>query len=299
MLGNAAADAPLDVRLELNGPRLPAAPWELARIGSAPLVGHRGARLVYRGPDEDNAQRAGTRQLQRALCRLDLDPGPIDGLVGPLTRAALRTLTDELGLPDEPAPSRRTWRAIRGVLKERRPQRPVRVLLLAQSLESELDWGRPESQSQGGAEAIYLSASLDVELLEDPSWDMLAEYAKHGASRGRPDVVQITAALEPSGRVPVLDFRGGRDPLTTTGLDDLIRQLTDDVPPMVVLDITAPHTRYELVRQLLLRNEYLHALGTLGANAPILGFGLHRGALAQRQYQKLAELLARVSLLRV
>jgi hypothetical protein len=129
-------------------------------------------------------------------------------------------------------------------------------------------------------------------VLEDPSWDMLAEYAAHArASRRRPDVVQVTAALERSGRVPVLDFRGGRDPLSTTVLDDLIRQLTDDAPPMVVLDVAAPHTSYELVRQLLLRNEYMHALGTLGANAPILGFGLHRGALAQRRYENLAHLL--------
>jgi peptidoglycan hydrolase-like protein with peptidoglycan-binding domain len=46
-------------------------------------------------PDLD---RDGVRQVQRALTAKGFDPGPIDGVVGPITRGAVRKFQDRFGM---------------------------------------------------------------------------------------------------------------------------------------------------------------------------------------------------------
>lgn len=49
----------------------------------------------------DVGDRALIRSLQQALRELGFDPGPIDGLIGPRTRSAVREYQRASGLPDD------------------------------------------------------------------------------------------------------------------------------------------------------------------------------------------------------
>jgi peptidoglycan hydrolase-like protein with peptidoglycan-binding domain len=48
-------------------------------------------------PDEEKMSEANRRQVQEALHRLDFYDGPIDGIFGPLTRAAIHRFQDSVG----------------------------------------------------------------------------------------------------------------------------------------------------------------------------------------------------------
>jgi peptidoglycan hydrolase-like protein with peptidoglycan-binding domain len=48
-------------------------------------------------PAEAAMSAADRRQIQAALRRLGYDPGPVDGLFGPLTRAAIRRFQQGIG----------------------------------------------------------------------------------------------------------------------------------------------------------------------------------------------------------
>jgi peptidoglycan hydrolase-like protein with peptidoglycan-binding domain len=48
-------------------------------------------------PAEAAMSEADRRQIQAALDRLSYDPGPVDGVFGPLTRAAIRRFQQAIG----------------------------------------------------------------------------------------------------------------------------------------------------------------------------------------------------------
>jgi peptidoglycan hydrolase-like protein with peptidoglycan-binding domain len=48
-------------------------------------------------PAEADMTDADRRQIQDALRRLGYDPGPVDGVFGPLTRAAIRRFQQAIG----------------------------------------------------------------------------------------------------------------------------------------------------------------------------------------------------------
>jgi membrane-bound lytic murein transglycosylase B len=67
-------------------------------------VGHLADRIAGGGPlaaelpeVETPLSRAHIERLQRRLAQLGFDPGPVDGLVGPGTRAALRSWQSSVG----------------------------------------------------------------------------------------------------------------------------------------------------------------------------------------------------------
>jgi peptidoglycan hydrolase-like protein with peptidoglycan-binding domain/DNA invertase Pin-like site-specific DNA recombinase len=92
-----------------------------ASVGSAPTIEAGDEPLArgagYRSPKE--AQRV--RRLQRTLRRLGWSPGPVDGLFGPLTEAAVVRFQRAAGLGADGIAGTRTGRALR--LAERRPLR--------------------------------------------------------------------------------------------------------------------------------------------------------------------------------
>ena len=55
------------------------------------------AAMAMGMPDEEKMSEANRRQGQEALHRLDFYDGPIDGIFGPLTRAAIRRFQDSIG----------------------------------------------------------------------------------------------------------------------------------------------------------------------------------------------------------
>jgi peptidoglycan hydrolase-like protein with peptidoglycan-binding domain len=48
-------------------------------------------------PTEADMSETNRRQVQQALRRLGYDPGPVDGVLGPLTRAAIRRFQQAIG----------------------------------------------------------------------------------------------------------------------------------------------------------------------------------------------------------
>jgi peptidoglycan hydrolase-like protein with peptidoglycan-binding domain len=55
------------------------------------------AAMALAVPDEEKMSEANRRQVQEALHRRDFYDGPIDGIFGPLTRAAIRRFQDSIG----------------------------------------------------------------------------------------------------------------------------------------------------------------------------------------------------------
>ena len=55
------------------------------------------AAMALAVPDEEKMSEANRRQVQEALHRSDFYDGPIDGIFGPLTRAAIRRFQDSIG----------------------------------------------------------------------------------------------------------------------------------------------------------------------------------------------------------
>lgn len=49
------------------------------------------------------------RNIQAGLTRLGFDPGPVDGRMGPRTRAAIRAYQQQHGLPVDGEPSEQLW----------------------------------------------------------------------------------------------------------------------------------------------------------------------------------------------
>ena len=53
--------------------------------------------MAWAVPDEEKMSEANRRQVQEALHHRDFYGGPIDGIFGPLTRAAIRRFQDSIG----------------------------------------------------------------------------------------------------------------------------------------------------------------------------------------------------------
>jgi hypothetical protein len=93
----AAADAPIADAPPAAAPERSAPPGD----NGARREAGRGVRVSAAGTDAESARRRLVAEVQRALRREGLDPGPEDGLEGPRTRAAMRLYERRVGLPED------------------------------------------------------------------------------------------------------------------------------------------------------------------------------------------------------
>ena len=196
--------------------------------------------------------------LQEALATAGVSPGPVDGLHGPETAAALRSFQERAGVAPDGAAGELTWAALRAA----RRSGPPRVLVLP--------LGPPgsdllERYRRCGWEAT--AASGVGAALEEPD------------TSGPVDVLHLVATMHVTGAVPVVGPGFDADPLhqetmSCLQLDALVRRLAlRGSTPLVVLDIAAQRHLGEAVRQLLLRNDFAQQVLGLGQCYAVLATG--------------------------
>ncbi|WP_404961467.1 peptidoglycan-binding protein [Streptomyces sp. 147326] len=273
---------PVDLCLTVAPPELAQVPWELAVTAHGMLATDDRVRCIYRMPRTWRAGTVRTGVLQEALQLLEAEPGPVDGLMGPQTTRALFHVQRSLGLEADGVADPVTWGSLRAELWQHR-HRP-HVLVLRRGAARQLESQR--GHQMGGADLgiTYTREGWDVTVVDDPNWAQLDRLV---AGVRVPDVIHVSATMEGLGTVPYIDFGASTysresdwvsedsDTITVTDLDRFVSRMSAGRPgPLVILDIARPARPSELVRQLLLRNDFAHQLATLGSTAVVLATGL-------------------------
>jgi tetratricopeptide (TPR) repeat protein len=292
---------PVDLRLTMEPPLVAQLPWELARTSRGLLVADDRVRFAYRAPEEGRSRTVQARALQRALGRAGFPPGPIDGLDGPMTRRAVADLQHAAGLEADGIAGPRVWEALRRWSTEEPRIRRPRVLVLRRASDAELHIKRGRSVEGYEIEVLYARAGWQVDGIEDMTSEGVERYA--AMARTWPvHLLHVSGTMEETGSVPYLDFgvTAGDGPspawepaqtgvLAVTLLSRLAGQLaTEAGPPLVVLDVVAPTTFSEALRQLLLRNDFAYQLMRLSEVETVLATGLATSSWSRTMSEHLA-----------
>jgi len=275
-------DHPADLRLEIANPGLAPLPWEfLMRPEVEPtfLAGSRAVRHVYRSATIPGAGPVPIKWLQTALREL-IDPGlRADGADSSRLRDAIRSVQAQAGLTETGGADAATrWTIDRRLRGQKGDPRRVVILMVS------AHWNRNMLARSEMLRQMYVKSDFEV---VDINSGWLHEPVFRTVLQGKtPAVVHVAAALaeEPSLGVHfILSLKDRADPdpggvLTPRSLDELLKSLPEtDLKPLVVLDPHRPPARFEIVRQLFLRNAFAAELFRLG-NAPlVLATGEHDG----------------------
>lgn len=271
----ADGDPPVEVRLTLDPPLLAQVPWELVPTDRGALATDPRIGVVYRVPNEVRAVGVQVMALQRALQRTGFSPGPVDGLVGPITRDAVRAVQRSAGLTDDGLAGRNTWAALLARLAVLGTGRQPRVLILRREAAAELRTQRGWNVGGHDLGSRYRRAGWDVQVAtwSDPA--ELDRWIEQTATADQTDLVHVSTTMDVTQTVPHLSFGTGEpivgksaarpQALAVTALDRMVQQLSAaGAVPLVVLDIAAPPRDSELLRQLLARNDFAHQMVALG-----------------------------------
>jgi tetratricopeptide (TPR) repeat protein len=275
---------PLDICLTVSKPELAQVPWEIAATRNGMLATDDRVEFLCRMPRTRRTGKVRTGILQGALDLLGLAPGPVDGLMGPQTTRAVSDMQRSLGLDPDGVVGSRTWASLREELLRHR--RPPRVLILRRGSARQLLSQRGHHMGGSSLEVAYTGAGWAVQVADDPSSVSLDEHLIH-LTTAPPDVIHVSTTVEVVGAVPYLDFGASTysgdsawvneasDTITVTDLDRFVsRMAAGRRPSLVVLDIARPARPSEVVRQLLLRNDFAFQLATLGSAPVVLATGL-------------------------
>ena len=266
----------LDLRLRVD-PTVAAVPWELIPLGGTPLAAAERVATVRRAPGDDRrTRRVRTAALQRALLRVGADPGPVDGLEGKLTRAAVRSFQRRERIDVDGIAGPVTWRALHAARRRRAPDRAPHVLVIAPDARSEVGQQRGTNTTELLSEYVGRGWSATV-----ARHDEFLAYLEQAAELGPVDVLHACATMDTKGTVPRLALSGlhdeasAADGLPVTFLGRLVDEIAKQgVVPLVVLDVATPPRDSECVRQLLARNDFADQLVGLGAVETVLAAGL-------------------------
>ncbi|MEU6986386.1 peptidoglycan-binding domain-containing protein [Streptomyces sp. NPDC046324] len=273
---------PLDICLTVEQPELAQVPWEIAVTRKGNLATDDRVRAVSRLPDPRRAGKVRTGVLQETLDLLHINPGPIDGLMGPQTTRAVSAVQHSLGLDVDGVAGSLTWRCLRAELWQHRhsPQ----VLVLRRGATRQLESQRGHHMGGADLQVAYARAGWAVEVTDDPNSIVLEHVVDRVPA---PDVIHVSATMEGLGTVPYIDFGASTysgesawvseasDTITVRQLDRFVSRVAAGHPaPLVILDIARPARPSELIRQLLLRNDFAFQLATLGNAVVVIATGL-------------------------
>jgi cellulose synthase operon protein C len=261
-------------------------PWELMRdpqselVSLDPLV-----TALFRGPGRPGARSGEARVVQAALNALLGRDLPVDGIMGPASRGALKVFQRSSGLPATGDIDSTTGSAIRRSLADREPG--VRPLALVATLGFMHQRIVARGQSTEGSDVAYdyRSAGFAVQTLEGVTPARLRDAVTQFAGPGtRPAVLHLSAGITVATGTPSLDFgdeafyeesysRSGGQQITAKWLNGLLEA---DTPwgPIVVLDVPRPPTETEAARMLILRNLFAADLFELGRTSAVIATGL-------------------------
>jgi hypothetical protein len=278
----------VDVRAQFPRPGLAAYPWELAYASGAPLAVHPSLRYVYRSASGALTRRHQVLRAQRALSLLGIDAGRFDGIAGSSFLGGLAEFHRAHDVPADPEPSvRQTWELLSEALRARtaRRGRPLRITLIQPMVGGSLDHLRRSNERMHELARAYRAAFEHAGEADRPglrlrviTGDEMAElFAGSPSTDDAADVLHVCTVMEATEQMPVLglDVRNG-PPLTAPELDLLVRRLSYNVPPLVVVDVQAPPGPVAIRRQLLMRNRFCHQLLALGSVSTVIATGLAR-----------------------
>ncbi|MER5381740.1 peptidoglycan-binding domain-containing protein [Streptomyces sp. NPDC002688] len=276
-------DQPLDICLTISWSQLAQVPWETAVTACGPLATDDRVRFIYRMPRTRRAEKIRTSVLQASLDRLEATPGPVDGLMGSQTRRAISDVQRAFGLDADGIAGSHTWDGLRKELSQRR-QNP-RVLILRRGSASQLASERGQHLGGSDLAVAYASAGWTVDVVDDPNSEILERLAR--LSIAPADVIHVSTTLDVVGSVPHLDFGSSAygdastwmtkasESVAVTDLDRFVARIAAGrAAPLVIIDVASPAGPSELVRQLLLRNDFAFQLATLGNAVVVLATGL-------------------------
>jgi peptidoglycan hydrolase-like protein with peptidoglycan-binding domain len=275
----------IGIILECERSAFHAVPWELAALDDAnprPIVYEPHIRQVWRaGVGTLMSDRV--TWLQHALGAFLGERLVIDEVVGPVTERALCRAQERLGLPADGRLTSATRLALREALRDRRPRGERPSVLLVSAHEAEQMISQRGFRARGiDLAAIYRRHGFDVAAVAEPNPAALRKaLAEH-----RFDVLHLA--------VPVAEARSGNELYLLFGSasgetrgptafsSKLLASLLPRAPvkgadkplPFVVLDVPAPPSFFEAVRQLVLRNVFASHLFLLGRLPAVLATGL-------------------------
>lgn len=286
LLAGETRPATVDVRAQFPRPGVAAYPWELASVAELPLAVHPSLRYVYRSASDTLTRRHQLLRAQRVLRLLGIDAGRIDGIAGPAFFRGLAEFHRQAEVPvDPPPPVRQTWQllseALRTVAAER--SRPLRITLIQPMVGGTLDNLRKLNERMHELARAYQAAfeyangvdRPELRLRVTTGGEMTELFAGSPSADDAADVLHVCTVMEATEQMPVLglDARSG-PPLTAPELDLLVRRLSYNVPPLVVVDVQAPPGPVAVRQQLLMRNRFCHQLLALGSVSTVIATGL-------------------------
>lgn len=281
-------DSPVNVRLEIEGRRLNAVPWELAR---GPRHGNLltlepGLRAMWRATSKDAAAREATRFLQVALNRVVDGDLAIDGDFGPASGELLRHYQERRHLASDGIVREETLSAIQTDLANDNDDRPLAILVQA-STHRQFMGSRGKATVGTDLISLYESSGFEVWQSEEPSVDELGAMLFRSGEKRVPAVLHLSGGLRESGGEVALNFLAGEwysealagsrstDDLPVTALQHLLSPLpADSFRPLVILDIDRPPGNTEALAQLSLRNAFAADLFGLGRCPAVIATGL-------------------------
>ncbi|MFI8275700.1 hypothetical protein ACIGBH_12450 [Streptomyces sp. NPDC085929] len=276
-------DRPLDVCLTVSQSQLAQVPWETAATTRGMLALDERIRFLCRMPCTRRAEKTRIGVLQSILRRLEAIPGAVDGLTGSQTRQAVSEIMRAFGHEGAPGADSPSWEGLREALV--RTSESPRVLILRRGSAAQLASQR--GHFVGGSDLVvaYGSAGWTVDVADDPNGETLDRLAAQPTPPV--DVIHVSTTLDVAGSVPYLDFGSSTygddfipvteasESIAVTDLDRFVARVSAGrAAPLVILDVASPGGSGELVRQLLLRNDFAFQLAGLGSAVVVLATGL-------------------------
>ncbi|XVU27303.1 hypothetical protein ACQPZJ_09755 [Actinoplanes sp. CA-054009] len=253
-----------DVTLQTSSVLLGALPWE---IGSARR------NSFIRVPDHRRRRSQVICALQTALHSMINSGLAVDGLAGPETWRAAREFLRLEGLPPEFDAA--AWQRLVGAVAEQ-TYGPPTVLLVRPGTSRQLSHGRPDidvaTDYERSGYVVNHAVDAGPRRLEQAIWNV--------AANGRLAIVHVTGGFgitENEVHVEVADRRSPEPPgdIPVTAFDRALAKLPPELPrPLIILDPGHAAGFSETLRQLLLRNAFVHGLLELGNTPMVLGMGL-------------------------
>ncbi|XVS66530.1 peptidoglycan-binding protein [Actinosynnema sp. CA-299493] len=297
------ADTATELMLIVGDRRWNMMPWELAhRSSTADLMGsHSTAGPLYRTTSPEAARRDEVGYVQMALNRLTGSDMPVDGSFGDRTRRAVLAYQRQHDL----APDGKINDDLRKRLQQEMLSDTPLVVLIQQSPWQQLVSNRGHASTGVDLQRLYRRSGFDVEVVENPTLDRLAQRLREVIDGGRvPAVLHFSGGLrEFSGGVafsfvtsPWEDesYIGPRaaEEIPVSSMDRLLASFPrDGVRPVVVLDVDRPRGVTDMALHLVQRNAFAGELFSLGRCAAVLGTGLV-GREGNQLYEELVYSLA-------